>query len=100
VQLSACDAVIQSKNDLIAQIKKDLKTKDNEFAKVLKQQSEDIDTLLKHMSDQTKTMAEACRCGVILQLCTQHTASHIVLCSTMHIDQLVLDMEICAYWSV
>jgi hypothetical protein len=74
-QLNACDTVIQSKNDLIAQIKKDLKTKDNEFAKLLKQQSEDIDALLKHMNEQTKTMAEACRCGSIGMRCTHQIHS-------------------------
>lgn len=62
-QLAACDAILQSKNGLIKQIEKDLKTKDNDFAKLLKQQSEDVDALLKHMGEQSTAIDEACRCA-------------------------------------
>jgi flagellar hook-basal body complex protein FliE len=60
-QKADCNAIIQSKSELIAHIKKDLKTIDNDFAKLLKQQMDDMNQMLKAMSDQLENMSAACR---------------------------------------
>ena len=62
-QRKACDAIIQSKDSLITHIKKELKVKDNDFTKLLKQQAEDVNTLLAKMNEQIDSMSKACRCA-------------------------------------
>ena len=62
-QRKACDVIVQSKNDLINHIKKDLKIKDNDFSKLLKQQMDDVGQLLKAMNEQLDSMSHACKCA-------------------------------------
>ncbi|GAX84384.1 hypothetical protein CEUSTIGMA_g11806.t1 [Chlamydomonas eustigma] len=58
-QRQACERIINSKDKLIADIKTELKKKDDEFVKTLKRQAEDIDTLLQYMSRQFVEMQSA-----------------------------------------
>ena len=67
-QKADCNEIIQSKTDLITHIKKDLKTMDNDFAKLLKQQMDDMGHMLKAMTDQLENLSGACRC-VLGSLC-------------------------------
>lgn len=60
-QRADCDSIMNSKNKLISQIKKDLKTMDNDFAKLLKQQMDDMNAMLKAMSEQLDGVSAACR---------------------------------------
>lgn len=60
-QKADCDSIINSKTQLIAQIKKDLKTMDNDFAKLLKQQMDDMNSMLKAMGDQLDGVSVVCR---------------------------------------
>lgn len=61
-QKSDCNAIIQSKTDLITHIKKDLKTMDNDFAKLLKQQMDDMSQMLTAMTEQLENLSGACKC--------------------------------------
>lgn len=60
-QKADCDSIINSKSVLIAQIKKDLKTMDNDFARLLKQQMDDMNSMLKAMGEQLDGVSVACR---------------------------------------
>lgn len=57
-----CNTIIQSKTDLVTHIKKDLKTMDNDFAKLLKQQMDDMSQMLTAMTEQLENLSGACRC--------------------------------------
>jgi Tfp pilus assembly protein PilO len=61
-QKADCEKIIESKNELIAQMKKDLKAKDNDFTRLLKQQMDDMSRMLKAMTQQLDGMSAACRC--------------------------------------
>lgn len=60
-QITSCDMIIASKDKLIHEIKRELKRKDDEFVKILKQEAEDVDLLLETMADQMKRMSTSCR---------------------------------------
>lgn len=60
-QEADCNSIIQTKTDLITHIKKDLKTMDNDFAKLLKQQLDDMGHMLTAMTEQLDNMAGACK---------------------------------------
>jgi RNA-binding protein YhbY len=60
-QITSCDSIIASKDKLINEIKRELKRKDDEFVKILKQEAEDVDLLLETMADQMNRMSTACR---------------------------------------
>jgi uncharacterized protein YecA (UPF0149 family) len=62
-QKSDCNSIIQSKTDLINHIKKDLKTMDNDFAKLLKQQMDDMGPMLRAMTEQLENLSSACKCA-------------------------------------
>lgn len=66
-QKADCDAIIHSKSQLIAQIKKDLKAMDNDFAKLLKQQMDDMNSMMKAMGDQLDGVSAACRSDLGLE---------------------------------
>lgn len=48
-QMAACAAIIRSKDDLIADFQKQLRAKDEEYVRTLRQQAADIDELLKRI---------------------------------------------------
>ena len=52
MQKEACKQIISQKNDLITQFIDQLKLKDEEYVKALKKQNDDIDDLIKAMSQQ------------------------------------------------
>lgn len=58
-QRTACDKITASKDRLIAEIKNELKSKDDEYVRALKRQAEDIDTLLQHMGNQFRELQAA-----------------------------------------
>ena len=58
-QRAQCNKITASKDRLIAEIKNELKAKDDEYVKALKRQAEDIDQLLLHMGQQFKDMQAA-----------------------------------------
>ncbi|WIA22959.1 hypothetical protein OEZ86_009886 [Tetradesmus obliquus] len=60
-QRMACEAVIASKDRLIADIRSVLKGKDEEYVKLLKRQAADTDTLLGAMARQLADLAAAYR---------------------------------------
>ena len=95
-QRKACKTIIDSKNELIAHIKKALKAKDNEFTKLLKQQTEDIATMLTKMNEQVDSMSQACRCAVhyIPQIVAFVFASWPTDCSTCPWRYCTLRMQI------
>eukprot|EP00879_Flechtneria_rotunda_P032199 GHRR01035366.1.p1 GENE.GHRR01035366.1~~GHRR01035366.1.p1 ORF type:complete len:207 (+),score=85.64 GHRR01035366.1:496-1116(+) len=57
----ACEAVIASKDRLIADIRAALKSKDEEYVKLLKRQAADVDVLLSAMSKQLTDLTAAYR---------------------------------------
>eukprot|EP00879_Flechtneria_rotunda_P030675 GHRR01033341.1.p1 GENE.GHRR01033341.1~~GHRR01033341.1.p1 ORF type:complete len:269 (+),score=128.33 GHRR01033341.1:529-1335(+) len=60
-QQMACEAVIASKDRLIADIRAALKSKDEEYVKLLKRQAADVDVLLSAMSKQLTDLTAAYR---------------------------------------
>ena len=52
LQRDACERIIQSKDRLIKEFKGELKSKDDEYVKSLKRQSDDIELLLERMTRQ------------------------------------------------
>mmetsp|Transcript_7426 Transcript_7426/g.8564 ORF Transcript_7426/g.8564 Transcript_7426/m.8564 type:complete len:657 (+) Transcript_7426:326-2296(+) len=58
-QRTACDKITASKERLIAEIKYELKSKDDGYVKALKRQAEDIDSLLQHMGNQFRELQAA-----------------------------------------
>mmetsp|Transcript_35004 Transcript_35004/g.99216 ORF Transcript_35004/g.99216 Transcript_35004/m.99216 type:complete len:688 (-) Transcript_35004:130-2193(-) len=58
-QRRSCAKIVQSKNELISEIKSELKGKDDEYVRVLKKQAEDIDVILHFMTAQFHEMKEA-----------------------------------------
>jgi dynein regulatory complex protein 1 len=58
-QRAQCNKITASKDKLIAEIKNELKAKDDEYVKSLKKQAEDIDQLLLHMGQQFKDLQGA-----------------------------------------
>ena len=58
-QRSACAKIVQSKDELISEIKSELKGKDDEYVRMLKKQAEDIDMILHYMTTQFHEMKEA-----------------------------------------
>ncbi|KAK9817150.1 hypothetical protein WJX72_010361 [[Myrmecia] bisecta] len=58
-QQAACNTIIASKDELTAGLKTQLKVKDDEYVRALKQQAEDADTLLQYMSQQLDEMHTA-----------------------------------------
>eukprot|EP00227_Mantoniella_beaufortii_P020533 CAMPEP_0197588540 /NCGR_PEP_ID=MMETSP1326-20131121/9790_1 /TAXON_ID=1155430 /ORGANISM="Genus nov. species nov., Strain RCC2288" /LENGTH=456 /DNA_ID=CAMNT_0043153381 /DNA_START=206 /DNA_END=1573 /DNA_ORIENTATION=+ len=58
-QRAQCNKITASKDKLIAEIKNELKAKDDEYVKSLKRQAEDIDALLLHMGQQFKDLQTA-----------------------------------------
>eukprot|EP00899_Mesostigma_viride_P006912 jgi/Mesvir1/16221/Mv08475-RA.1 len=55
-QRRACERITESKDRLIADIKAELKLKDDEYVKALKRQAEDVDALLGHMGKQFREL--------------------------------------------
>jgi len=55
-QVNACNQIIESKDRRIRDFQTELKTKDEEYIKMLKQQSADITTLIGKMRDQYHTL--------------------------------------------
>ncbi|GBG27956.1 Dynein regulatory complex protein 1 [Hondaea fermentalgiana] len=55
-QRKACEEIIHSKNRLIAEFQRELKIKDEEYVKALKQQGCDIEELLARMASQYKEL--------------------------------------------
>ena len=58
-QREACNKVIEIKDQLIREFRAQLRDKEEEYVKSLKQQSEDIDRLIETMHAQTNTMVAA-----------------------------------------
>ena len=46
VQIESCNAIIKSKDDLIHDFQQQLRTKDEEYVRTLRQESEDINELI------------------------------------------------------
>merc|ERR1711972_377410 len=55
-QVNACQQIIESKDRRIRDFQTELKNKDEEYIKMLKQQSADITTLIAKMREQYQTM--------------------------------------------
>ena len=55
-QYQTCLEILESKDTLIQEIRNELKHKDNEYVRALKQQAEDLDTLLQYMTQQLHEM--------------------------------------------
>ena len=55
-QMTACTAIIQSKDDLIAEFQRQLRGKDEEYVRTLRQQSEDVEELLTRIRREFKEM--------------------------------------------
>ena len=60
-QQAACAAIVQAKGGLVEEMKGELKGKDDEYVRTLKQQAEDVDLLLQYMSTQLEEMQTAYR---------------------------------------
>mmetsp|Transcript_25965 Transcript_25965/g.49353 ORF Transcript_25965/g.49353 Transcript_25965/m.49353 type:complete len:664 (-) Transcript_25965:177-2168(-) len=58
-QRMACDKITSSKDRLIAEIKNELKSKDDEYVKALKRQAEDVELLLMYMGNQFRELRDA-----------------------------------------
>ncbi|KAI6657547.1 dynein regulatory complex protein 1-like [Oopsacas minuta] len=58
-QRSEYEEMINEKNRLIKEFESELKIKDDQYVKDLKQQAGDVDLLLERMEDQTRTLARA-----------------------------------------
>ena len=65
-QRKSCEAIIESKNTLIAHLRKELKVKVNDLNKLLRQQTEDIAQLITKMHEQAEQMSSACQCAAAL----------------------------------
>jgi dynein regulatry complex protein 1 len=55
-QKARCDAVVASKDALIAELEEELKTKDDDYVKSLKQNEADVTELLRRMAEQFRTL--------------------------------------------
>ena len=60
-QQAACDEIIASKDAIVADMRAQLHQKDDEYVRMLKQQGEDVDSLLASMQKQLEDMQEAYR---------------------------------------
>ena len=60
-QQAACDTIIASKDAIVAAMRGQLHQKDDEYVRMLKQQGEDIDSLLLNMGKQLEEMQTAYR---------------------------------------
>ena len=58
-QRASCDMIIESKEQLIQEMKAELKGKDDDYVKSLKRQADDIDLMISHMSQQFKDMQKS-----------------------------------------
>lgn len=58
-QIENCKKIIESKDRLIREIQNELRNKDAEYMKALKQQAKDIDTLIQRMHNQIKELTTA-----------------------------------------
>ena len=58
-QRAEYEEMINEKNRLIKEFESELKIKDDQYVKDLKQQAGDVDLLLERMEDQTRTLARA-----------------------------------------
>mmetsp|Transcript_18056 Transcript_18056/g.45712 ORF Transcript_18056/g.45712 Transcript_18056/m.45712 type:complete len:694 (-) Transcript_18056:255-2336(-) len=58
-QRTSCSSIIASKDELITEIKSELKSKDDEYVRILKKQAEDIDQMLHFMTQQFREMQRA-----------------------------------------
>ena len=58
IQKEACSEILQSKDTLIQEFRSELKKKDEEYVKALKQQKEDIDQLHQRMRKEFKELQE------------------------------------------
>ncbi|XP_054978166.1 dynein regulatory complex protein 1 [Sorex araneus] len=56
-----CASLIEEKNKLIAELQQELKTKDDQYVKDLKKQSDDICLLLERMEEQVKSVTKSFR---------------------------------------
>ena len=64
-QRNACESIIESKNTLVAHLRKELKVKDLDLNKLLRQQTEDISQLITRMHEQAEQMNNACQCALV-----------------------------------
>ena len=60
-QQAACDTIIASKDALVATMRAQLREKDDEYVRMLKQQGKDVDMLLLNMGKQLEEMQTAYR---------------------------------------
>ena len=60
-QQAACDTIIASKDAVVAAMRSQLHDKDDEYVSMLKQQGEDVDSLLLNMGKQLEEMQTAYR---------------------------------------
>lgn len=60
-QQAGCDEIIASKDAIVADMRAQLHQKDDEYVRMLKQQGEDVDSLLASMQKQLEEMQEAYR---------------------------------------
>ena len=58
-QRASCNMIIESKEQLIQEMKAELKGKDDDYVKSLKRQADDIDLMISHMSQQFKDMQKS-----------------------------------------
>ena len=58
-QRASCNMIIESKEQLIQEMKAELKGKDDDYVKSLKRQADDIDLMNSHMSQQFKDMQKS-----------------------------------------
>ena len=58
-QQAACDTIIASKDAIVTSVRAQLREKDDEYVRMLKQQGEDIDLLLLNMGKQVEDMQTA-----------------------------------------
>ena len=58
-QRAEYEEMINEKNRLIKEFESELKIKDDQYVKDLKQQAGDVDLLLERMEDQSRTLARA-----------------------------------------
>ena len=55
-QMESCKGAIQSKDDLIADFQKQLRSKDEEYVRTLRQQGEDVETLMQKIRKEYKEL--------------------------------------------
>ena len=58
-QKAACDRIIASKDKLVAEIKAELKLKDDDYVRSLRKQAEEVDQLIQLMGEQFREMSES-----------------------------------------